>query len=212
MAVLGAVMTPVVGGFASATRHEIDQTRRELAYQNARLALQRMRTDIHCASGAIVEQNLYGGFTLNLTESPQTAPGWCPSVIPAGEDTTGVQWCTIPYPGSTSRWKLFRFLGTNPTDCDGGTGSTFLVDYLASTPGIWPQNSAAINANSTVADPNPPVSSWAGNLWPTSAPCVGGRLPTVALNFNVAVEPDTYPDEHYQLIDEIALRNALRCP
>lgn len=212
MAVLGTVVTPVVMAYATGVKTEVDQTRRELAYQNARLALQRIRADIHCASGAIVEKNLYGGFTLNLTESPQTTPaGWCPGVIPAGEDTTGVQWCTIPYPGSTSRWKLYRFLGSNPTDCDGGTDSTFLVDYLASTPGIWPSNSAAIDANYPLANPPVAPTTWAGNLWPTRTPCTGGRLPTVAINFNVAVDPDNYPHEHYQLIDEITLRNAPRC-
>jgi type II secretory pathway pseudopilin PulG len=212
MAVLGTVLTPVVLSYASGVRAEVDQTRRELAYQNARLALQRIRTDIHCASSGAVEQNQYGGFTLNLAVSPQGNPGWCPAVVPAGDETTGVQWCTIPYPSSTTRWKLFRFLGTNPTDCDGGANSTFLVDYLASTPGIWPQNASATNANSTVDDPTPAVTSWAGNLWPTPATCTSGRLPTVAINFNVAVDPDNYPHEHYQLIDEITLRNSTRCP
>ena len=77
MAVLGVIISPVVLSDASGIRHEVDQTRRELAYQNARIALQRIRADIHCTSGALIENNVYGGFTLNLTESPQTsAGGW----------------------------------------------------------------------------------------------------------------------------------------
>jgi type II secretory pathway pseudopilin PulG len=210
LVVLGIVIAPIAMSFATGVRQEVDNTRRELAYQNARLALQRLRIDVHCANGALLEQNIYGGFTLTLTESHQlSAGGWCPGVIPAGEETSGVQWCSIPYLGSTTRWKLYRFLGTNPTECDGGSGTTFLVDYLASTPGIWPSNSIATNANGTL--PTDPVTSWAGNLWPEATSCAGGRLPAVAINFNVAVDPDDYPNQHYQMIDEIAMRNADRC-
>jgi type II secretory pathway pseudopilin PulG len=214
MAVLGTVITPLVMSYATGLRSEISIARREAAYQNARLALQRLRVDIHCASGYQLEQNIYGGFTLALPQSDQTETGWCENVIPSGVTTSGVQWCTIPYPGSTTRWKLYRFLGTTGSDCDGGSATTFLVDYLAATPGVWPTNTAATNANGPAGTPvgswngNP---IWAGNLWPTPSACTTGRMPTVAINFNVAVDPDNYPKQHYQLIDEIAMRNAVRC-
>ncbi len=206
MTILAIVMTPLVTGFASATRHEVDQSRRERAYANARLALQRLRADIHCATGiTAVQQNPYGGFTLTLTESDSSRSGWCPGVIPSGVSTTGVQWCTIPYAGSTTRFVLYRFLGAAAT-CDGGPGSTFEVDYLAATPGVWPTNSTALNVSGT----GPPT-SWTGNLWPTAPSCSSGNLRTVAVDFNVAVDPVSYPNEHYELRDTIALRNSDPC-
>jgi prepilin-type N-terminal cleavage/methylation domain-containing protein len=208
MMLLALVMTPLISSFTTGTLQEISQTRREQAYANARLALQRMRVDIHCATGAPgVAQNAYGGFTLTLQENNDQSGGWCPGVIPAGSTTSGVQWCTVPYSGSTTRFVLYRFLGTGATDCDGTSPSTFQVDYLAATPGVWPTNSSAVDATGT----GPPT-SWVGNLWPTPDACVSGHLQTVAIDFNVAVDPVNHPNEHYQLRDSIGLRNALRCP
>ena len=98
MAILGIVLAPLSSSFASGMVQQASQTRREQAYANARVALQRLRLDIHCASAVTsVEQNAYGGFTLTLTESNDQSPaGWCPAVIPAGAASSGVQWCTVP--------------------------------------------------------------------------------------------------------------------
>jgi len=201
MTILAAVMGPLVGSFVSAMHHEVDQTRREQAYANARLAVQRMRVDLHCSTGfTSFDQNAYGGFTLTLAETNDQGAGWCPAVIPAGSSASGVQWCTIPYPGSTTRFRLFRYL-EGAAVCDGGAGSTFEVDYLAATPGVWPTNSKV----------SPAPSSWVGNIWPSPAACPAGSLPTVATDLNVAVDPVKFPKEHYELRDEIALRNAARC-
>ncbi|MGL6279849.1 MAG: PulJ/GspJ family protein, partial [Gaiella sp.] len=85
LAILLLVLTPLVASFASAMRHQTDQSEREAAYSAARLALQRMRTDIHCSSGVTaVNANLYGGYTLTLAQSNNFGTGgWCPTVIPA---------------------------------------------------------------------------------------------------------------------------------
>ena len=101
MAILGIVLAPLSSSFASGMVQQASQTRREQAYANARVALQRLRLDVHCASAVTsVEQNSYGGFTLTLTESnDQSAGGWCPAVIPAGAASSGVQWCTVPLCG-----------------------------------------------------------------------------------------------------------------
>jgi prepilin-type N-terminal cleavage/methylation domain-containing protein len=207
MIILALVMTPLISSFATATVQEVDQTRREQAYANARLALQRLRADIHCATGfAAVQQNAYGGFTLTLTENDSSKVGWCPGVIPSGVTTTGVQWCTIPYTGSTTRFVLYRFLGSGISACDGGTGSTFEVDYLAATPGVWPTNANALDTTGLAAP-----TTWVGNLWPTSPTCTSGSLRTIAIDFNVAIDPVTYPNEHYELRDTIALRNTDPC-
>ena len=217
LSILGIVLGVLVASFTTGLNHQTDQMRREQAYSIARQALQRMRVDIHCASGAAVDQNTKGGFTLTLTETPNPTgatpgpPGWCPGVLPSGSSSSGVQWCTIPYPGSTTRWRLFRFLGTAATLCDDANPSTFQVDYLAATPGIWPANTQVDTTPPPIGDFDT-AQGWKGNLWPTPAPCPDGRLKTVAIDFNVAVDPVNFPTEHYELKDAIALRNSNRCP
>ena len=199
--ILGTILSALVGSFVTGMNHEVDQTRREQAYANARLAIQRMRVDLHCATGLTsYDQNAYGGFTMTLAEANDQGTGWCSGVIPAGSGSSGVQWCTIPYPGSTTRFRLFRYL-EGAAICNGAGGSTFEVDYLAATPGVWPTNSMVA----------PTPASWVGNVWPTPSACPSGSLPTVAVDLNVAVDPVKYPKERYELRDAIALRNANRC-
>ena len=57
------------------------------------------------ASQLPVQQNAFGGFTLTLTENA----GQCPGVLSSSSGVSGVEWCTIPYPGSTTRFQLFRY-------------------------------------------------------------------------------------------------------
>ena len=190
--VLGALSTAFVGGINSEAR----VTRRAQQEANARVALDRMRTDVRCASSRTdrlpPQPNASGGFTLTLTESPTL----CPSVL---NDTTqsGVQWCTIPYAGSTTRFQVFRETSGN---CD-GTGATLTVDYVAAPAAGWPQN--------TNTSPTP--TSWDGNIWPTQETCVSGDQPTVAVDMNVNLDPDNHPEQGYELKDQIALRNAPVC-
>jgi prepilin-type N-terminal cleavage/methylation domain-containing protein len=209
MVILGIIITPLVASFATGMVHETQLTRREEAQENARLALQRMRVDIHCAGGLTsVDQNAYGGFTLTLTEAHEGQDGWCPGVIPSGDSSVGVQWCTVPYSGSTTRFVLYRFLGLDTGDCGtSGSGSTFQIDYIAVPPGGWPQNTQTTT----------PPTNWVGNLWPTGTTCADGTaptggLPTAAVDLSVNLDPVKHATENYELKDQIALRNANRCP
>jgi prepilin-type N-terminal cleavage/methylation domain-containing protein len=68
VAIMGFVLTGLTTSFAAGLNAEAGTIRRADAQQNARLALDRMRIDVHCASGAPAPQeNPYGGFTLTLT-------------------------------------------------------------------------------------------------------------------------------------------------
>jgi len=199
MAIVGIVLTPIASSFASASRAQVSQVRRADANSQARLALQRMRVDIHCAHATTlpVQQNSYGGFTLTLPETP----GQCPGVVPASSGVSGIEWCTIPYPGSTTRFQLYRYNATALAECSGGEGSTFSADYIAETPSGWPSNSAT----------NPPPDSWAGNIWPSSDTCTAGNLPTIGIDINVAVDPDNAPNDRYEMVDRIAALNSDPC-
>ncbi len=203
MVILGTVLTALVASFTTGMRHEVDQTRREQAYANTRLAIDRLRVDINCAGGSPqVDQNVYGGFTMTLTENHSGQNGWCPGVIPSGDTSSGVQWCTVPFLGSTTRFVLYRYLGLNASDCgSGGSGSSFQVDYIALPPNSWPTNSQTTSV----------PTSWVGNIWPTPATCSSGSLPTVAVDVNVALDPVAFPKENYELTDQLAIRNANRC-
>jgi len=195
LSIMGLVLTGLTSSFASGLSAEAGSMRRAQAQQNARLALDRMRIDIHCASAAPAPQeNPYGGFTLTLTESPSV----CPAVTTT---SSGVQWCTIPQAGSTTHWQLFRYLGTQLADCGGGGVSTLLVDYITPPESGWPSN----------PDTSPTPTDWDGNLWPTVSTCPVGRLPVSAVSLTVNVDPDTHPERAYTLSDSIALRNAPRC-
>jgi hypothetical protein len=161
-----------------------------------------MRTDVHCASAVTgVQENAFGGYTLTLTQASEGNPGWCPAVIPPGTGANGVQWCTISVGLSTTRFKLYRYLGLDPNDCDGGPGSTFQIDYIAPPTAGWPTNATV----------SPAPADWIGNVWPDAATCLTGRLPTLAVQLNTSVDPDATPYRHYQLRDALALRNAVRC-
>lgn len=208
MVLLAIVMTPLVSSFATGMVHEVAITRREEAQQNARLALGRMRVDVHCAGGLTsVDQNTYGGFTLTLTEAHQGQDGWCPGVIPSGDTSVGVQWCTKPVAGSSTRFVLYRYLGLDASDCGtSGSTSTFQVDYITQPSGGWPQNTRTTT----------PPTSWVGNLWPTGTSCEDGTaptggLPSAGVDLSVNIDPVRHPSEGYELRDQVALRNAERC-
>jgi prepilin-type N-terminal cleavage/methylation domain-containing protein len=195
LVIMGTVLLGLTTSFAAGLSAEAGAVRRAQAEENARVALNRMRVDIHCASAAPAPQeNPYGGFTLTLTESPDT----CPAVTTT---SSGVQWCTIPFPGSTTRWQLFRFLGTFIADCDGSAGSSLRVDYVARPDSGWPANSAT----------SPVPADWEGNLWPDAPTCSTGNLPALAVDMTVSVDPVAHASESYELSDSFALRNALRC-
>jgi prepilin-type N-terminal cleavage/methylation domain-containing protein len=193
MVVVMTILTIILAGLSTSmiagTNSEVVIAQRQQAQSNARIALERMRLDIHCASGVLgPQENGFGGFTLTLTETQNV----CPSVTNL---PSGVQWCTIPYAGSTTRFQLFRETSGN---CD-GVGETLLVDFISQPPAGWPTNTAT----------TPTPTDYAGNIWPTSA-CTTGTLPTTSLDININTDPN-HPEGAYELKDAIAMRNALPC-
>jgi len=193
MVVVMTILTIILAGLSTSmiagTNSEVVIAQRQQAQSNARVALERMRLDIHCASGVLgPQENGYGGFTLTLTETQNV----CPSVTNL---PSGVQWCTIPYSGSTTRFQLFRETAGN---CD-GVGETLLVDFISQPSAGWPTNTAT----------SPTPTDYSGNIWPTST-CATGTLPTTAIDINTNTDPN-HPEGAYELKDSIAMRNALPC-
>jgi prepilin-type N-terminal cleavage/methylation domain-containing protein len=189
MTILITVLLGLTTVMISGTNSEVGIAERQQAQSNARIALARMRLDIHCASAALPPQeNGLGGFTLTLTETQDV----CPSVTTL---PSGVQWCTIPYAGDPTRFQLFRETSGN---CD-GVGTTLVVDFIAAPPAGWPVNTGT----------SPTPADYAGNIWPTAPTCTTGSLPTVAID--LSVNPDPTKPGAYELKDSIAPRNTLPC-
>ncbi len=180
MTLLVIVIGAIADGFASASKTETDQTARADDQEAARLALDRLRRDIHCASAAIVTARTSGdptqGYTLNLTVNP----GQCLAVT-AGSGvgsggSSGVQWCTVPISGATNRYALYR---TVVSSCD-AADAVFQVDYVTQ-PDVWTVVCGGGVNNS--------------------------HLENVAIDLAVNRDIITRPDRTYELTDQIALRN-----
>jgi type II secretory pathway pseudopilin PulG len=107
MMILATVMGSLTTLFVQASTAELDLNNRFQAQQNARLALDKLRRETHCASQATVATS--SSVTLTLA-----------SYCPTGNGS--VTWCTV---GSSSRFGLYRKVGTS---CD-ATGVKW-ADYL----------------------------------------------------------------------------------
>jgi prepilin-type N-terminal cleavage/methylation domain-containing protein len=108
--IFGTVMGALISLFVAATNSEVQSNRRFQAQQNARLALDKLRREVHCSSTATVTGS---GAHVVLT-LPNSACRGYPQVA----------WCAV---GSGTRYALYRKMGTT---CD-ATGTKY-VDYLTS--------------------------------------------------------------------------------
>jgi type II secretory pathway pseudopilin PulG len=103
LAILGGVMGSLTGLFVAGTKSEVDLNKRFEAQLNARLALTKLRREVHCASSATATAT---SVTLTLESFCRTGNGqvtWCVVSISGGRhglfrktgatcDATGVKW------------------------------------------------------------------------------------------------------------------------
>jgi prepilin-type N-terminal cleavage/methylation domain-containing protein len=102
MVVLGVVITSLTTVFVSASNSETDMNNRFQAQLTARLALDKIRREVHCASIATPT-----GSSSSVT---LTLPSGCTA------SGTTITWCTRS--GGTNRYGLYRVVGAS---CSGGT-------------------------------------------------------------------------------------------
>lgn len=129
MAILGTVMASITGLFVAGTRAQVDMNERFQGQQEARLALTKMRREVHCASTATGQgtPNADGYYThvlLTLASYCKTGSGQ-------------VSWCSVVYPGSNTRFRLFRQTGAT---CDSASPSVRWADYLTTAYLFKPEN------------------------------------------------------------------------
>lgn len=99
--ILGVIMGALTTLFVQASNAELDMNRRFQAQQEARVAVDRMRREIHCSSGISP--------TGSAASISVTIPQQCPS---SGGAQIVVTYRTVAV--SSGRWKLERQVGTGP--------------------------------------------------------------------------------------------------
>jgi prepilin-type N-terminal cleavage/methylation domain-containing protein len=112
--ILGVVMGGLTTVFASATNAEADMNNRFQAQLTTRLALDKLRREVHCSSGATPAGSNSSSITL-------TVPSYCKTY----SGSASVTWCTQSV--ATNRYALYR---VNGATCSGGVK---WADYLTPT-------------------------------------------------------------------------------
>ncbi len=111
MTILGAIMGSVSVLLVSATKSEADMNKRFRAQTEARLALDRLRREVHCAI-SVSPVGAASSVTLTI-----------PATCPTSGGNTAITWCTVA--NGTNRWGLWRYPGSS---CSGS--GRRVADYL----------------------------------------------------------------------------------
>jgi prepilin-type N-terminal cleavage/methylation domain-containing protein len=111
LSIMGVVMGSLTTVFVSASNAELDMNNRFQAQLGARLALDKMRREVHCGSVATP-----AGSSASVT---LTLPSYCKT------GSGSVTWCTRSV--ATNRYALYRVVGMS---CSGGVK---WADYLVPT-------------------------------------------------------------------------------
>jgi prepilin-type N-terminal cleavage/methylation domain-containing protein len=107
MVIMSIVFAGVTAVFVAGSKAQADQDRRFQAQLSTRIALDKIRRDIHCAND--VNPYATNSVTLKITGC-------------TGGD---VSWCTVAVSGYTNRYALYRMAGTS---CS--ASGTKIADYL----------------------------------------------------------------------------------
>lgn len=114
MGILASVMTSVSVLLVSATNSEISMNRRFQAQTQARLGLDLMRREVHCAM-SVSPAGASASVTLTI-----------PATCPTSGGNTAITWCTVA--NGSNRWGLWRYPGSS---CS-GTGKRY-ADYVTAS-------------------------------------------------------------------------------
>ncbi len=104
IAIMGVVMTGLTTVFVAASRSEMDSNLRFEAQTDARVALDKIRREVHCSKSAATTPSTGGAPLVTLTVA-----GQCPTAV-GGVDTS-VSWCSVSI--SANRWAVYRKVGAS---------------------------------------------------------------------------------------------------
>lgn len=124
MSILGVVIAGLTSVFVSGSHAELDLNRRFQAQQEARLAMDKIKVDLHCASAAEVDAT--AGY-LKIAEDNCS--------------TNHVTYCALTSPLMSSRYALYRTTNVTSTRCTSSDANMVKVaDYLTRSTGLWTFN------------------------------------------------------------------------
>jgi prepilin-type N-terminal cleavage/methylation domain-containing protein len=115
--ILGFVMGSLTTVFVTASNGELDMNRRFQAQENARVVMDKLRREIHCAS-AVSPSGASSSITITM-----------PTQCPTSGGFASVRWCALAPPGAqTGRYALYR---STAATCTTASGVKW-ADYLTS--------------------------------------------------------------------------------
>jgi prepilin-type N-terminal cleavage/methylation domain-containing protein len=119
MVLMGIVMASLTTIFVSGSRAQNQLNRYFEAQQEARVALDKMRGDVHCAWAAQATTSLNGYPAVKLND------GSCYASTPT------ISWCIVPSTQSAGRYALWRSTIYNANTCTASdTTKVHVADYL----------------------------------------------------------------------------------
>jgi len=122
MVIMSIVFAGITDIFVSGSKAQADQDNRFQAQLTTRLALDKLRRDIHCAYDVTNYTTSFA--TMKITGC-------------SGGD---VSWCTSAVAGYTNRYRLYRQLGTS---CTSGGGTMFADDLVSGA--VFPTNPTTLH-------------------------------------------------------------------
>lgn len=178
--ILGVVVGGLVTIFARAINADADQTRRFQSQQDLRIAVNKMRNDIH-ASCTVSNPTTYNSWESSITLYSST------DSCAAG--THSISWCLV---GSGTRYGLYRIASSS---CTGATIK--YADYITSS-------SAFI-----YLPPNSYVTSLGSGTTGISTQAANYTLPRIHIDLKANRQPTKSYDQ-FRVVDDLALRNGPR--
>ena len=103
ISILGVILTGLTTLFIQGSNAQLDMNRRFESQQDARVALDKLRREIHCAQAASTTPGPGGAAPHVVLD----LPGQCPTATNAAQ--TNVSWCTVNV--ATNRYALYRKVG-----------------------------------------------------------------------------------------------------
>jgi prepilin-type N-terminal cleavage/methylation domain-containing protein len=170
LAIVGVILAGITQLFTSALKSETDQTKRVNAQQDARVALDQLRRELHCASA--LSYNSAESVTVTLpsycSSSPTTtlsAAVTLPSatIAAAATDKFNSGTNTISF-GSSATVTCTGKTATSFTGCTGGTAGTYPSGATVTSPVTW---------CATTSGPPYLLKRYATNLSVPTAACTG---------------------------------------
>jgi prepilin-type N-terminal cleavage/methylation domain-containing protein len=139
MVILGTVLASLTTVFVSGSSAEVALNRRFQAQQQARLALDKIRADIHCASAA--QAQTIGSYTGSIKLAEPSCYAYA--------STPTVSWCPVQV--STSRYALYRSTATTNICTSTDATRVRVADYLTTSSNVFTTVAIPQNSLQTVA-------------------------------------------------------------